>query len=159
MGDFARLFGDLSCFCFSTSTYNSSREAWTGCFMGPSSKGQGIFKVPLSCCLVPDFVTSYSSHIRLLLGASACSSLIVRFRAELLLILLLSTCFPFHSYFLSWARGSYYTYHMLYSPDNSHPWIAIFPLFSKHTPEWCFCPIYSICRAQQDYQCNMCIII
>lgn len=135
MGDLAISFGDLGCFCFSTSTYNSSREAWTGWFHGSLLKGTRHFKVPLSCCLVTEFVNSYSSHIPLLPGASACSSLIVRLRAQLLLTLLLSTCVLSHNYFLSWARGSYYTYPMLYSPENPHPCIAIFPLFSKHSLE------------------------
>lgn len=81
-----------------------------GCdFMGSCSKGQDIFKVLLSRCSVSEFVAACSYHIPLLPGralisthylpgASACSSLVVSFRAQLLLILLLATRYllPFH---------------------------------------------------------------
>lgn len=99
-----------------------------GDFMSPCSKGPHIFKVPLSCWSVPEFLASCSYQIPLLLGralindyylllSSACSSPILLFSSQLP-----AACFPFQWLFLGYlpvARGSSYTQSNVFLPWKS----------------------------------------
>lgn len=154
---------DLSSFCLSPTTVTAPGRREEGDFMGPCSKGPDIFKVPLSCCSVPEFLASCSYQIPLLPGralvnkyylplASACSSSILLFSSQLLLILLSATCcllpFPMP---IPWAsacsqRLILHSVPFFLPLKISITGLLFFPWFSKHILEWCFCPTYRIQR-------------